>query len=219
MITEPSYNPPPPPVSQYVPYEPQEPEYQVIDTQFQPILEPARPIYKPTPTSSFTKPEPIYKPEPSYAPPSPTPGPIYLKPFETQTEDSYGKPLGEVVQFVAVSTTPAPPSDNYVNPFDNAFQAVPAIPADDSYTSSVEVSTYNPPVVGIVTTPPPKGQIIISHIPEEYSQNPEHISGIAHETLFYKDLKKLHSKPKEVEGSLANYRPKPPMLKLRHKRQ
>lgn len=218
-VKEPSYNPPPPPVSQYVPYEPQEPEYQVIDTQFQPILEPARPIYKPTPTSTFTKPEPIYKPEPSYAPPSPTPGPIYLKPFETQTEDSYGKPLGEVVQFVAVSTTPAPPSDNYVNPFDNAFQAVPAIPADDSYTSSVEVSTYNPPVVGIVTTPPPQGQIIISHIPEEYSQNPEHISGIAHETLFYKDLKKLHSKPKEVEGSLANYRPKPPMLKLRHKRQ
>ena len=93
----------------------------MIDTQFQPILEPARPIYKPTPTTTFIKPEPIYKPEPSYAPsPSPTPGPIYLKPFETQTEDSYGKPLGDpIVQFVAVSTTQAPPTD-YVNPFDTS---------------------------------------------------------------------------------------------------
>lgn len=187
----------------------------MIDTQFQPILEPARPIYKPTPTTTFTKPEPVYKPEPS---PKPTPGPIYLKPFETQTEDSYGQPLGDpIVQFVA-STTVAPPTD-YVNPFDtsnfNVHQAIP----EDSYTSVEAVSTFSPPVVSIVTTKPPKDQIIISHIPEEYSQNPDHISGIAHSTLFYKDLKKLKSKPKEVEGSLANYRPKPPMLKYRRKRQ
>ena len=135
LFSEPSYNPPPP--SQYVPYEPQEPEYITSDHQFQPILEPARPIHKPTTT--FTKPEPVYKPEPSYVPEpsySPTPGPIYTKPFETQTEDSYGKPHGEPIQFIGdpVST----PANDYVNPFDNSdFNIHQAIP-DDHYTS-VEV--------------------------------------------------------------------------------
>ena len=75
-------------------------------------------------------------------------------------------------------------------------------------------------MVSVITTKPPAGQVIISHIPEEYSQNPDHVKGIAHSTLFYKDTKKLKAKPKEVEGSLANYRPKPPVLKkFRFKRQ
>ena len=40
--------------------------------------------------------KPIYvKPEPIYVKPAPTPGPIYIKPFETEPEDIYGKPIGK----------------------------------------------------------------------------------------------------------------------------
>ena len=54
---------------------------------FQPILEPAKPIY--------TIPEPFVKPEPIYVQPEPTPGPTYIKPFEHEPEDIYGKPIGK----------------------------------------------------------------------------------------------------------------------------
>ena len=43
-------------------------------------------------------------------------------------------------------------------------------------------------------------------IPEEYSQNPDHIHKISGHTLWYKDLKKLKGKTKMVEGDLAKYR-------------
>ena len=47
----------------------------------------------------------------------------------------------------------------------------------------------------------------MSHgIPEEYSQNPDHIHKISGHTLWYKDLKKLKGKSKMVEGDLAKYR-------------
>ena len=48
---------------------------------------------------------------------------------------------------------------------------------------------------------------VMSHgIPEEYSQNPDHIHKISGHTLWYKDLKKLKGKSKMVEGDLAKYR-------------
>ena len=40
----------------------------------------------------------------------------------------------------------------------------------------------------------PNGQIMISHIPEEYSQNPEHIDHIAGNT-FFKILVNLTQNP------------------------
>ena len=60
----------------------------------------------------------------------------------------------------------------------------------------------------LITTEHPKGQIIISHIPEEYSQNPEHINHIAGDTLFYKDLGKLKAKLKLVEGKKVHHHDK-----------
>ena len=48
---------------------------------------------------------------------------------------------------------------------------------------------------------------VMTHgIPEEYSQNPDHIHKISGHTLWYKDLKKLKGKSKMVEGDLAKYR-------------
>ena len=49
------------------------------------------------------------------------------------------------------------------------------------------------PTPAVVTTKPPEHSLpIMSHgIPEEYSQNPEHISHISGHTLWYKDLHKL----------------------------
>ena len=45
----------------------------------------------------------------------------------------------------------------------------------------------------------PNGQIMISHIPEEYSQNPEHIDHIAGNT-FFKDFGKLNAKIKLADN-------------------
>ena len=79
------YRPEPEPYKPPATPEPYLPPY--TQPTFQPIIEPAKPIY--------TIPEPVYKPEPIYVKPAPTPGPIYLKPFETEPEDIYGKPIGK----------------------------------------------------------------------------------------------------------------------------
>ena len=79
------YRPEPEPYKPPATPEPYVPPY--TQPTFQPIIEPAKPIY--------TIPEPVYKPEPIYVKPAPTPGPIYLKPFETEPEDIYGKPIGK----------------------------------------------------------------------------------------------------------------------------
>ena len=69
-------------------------------------------------------------------------------------------------------------------------EAVPAVPAVPD--NHVTVQSTERPI--IITTERPKelhGHIVISHIPEEYSQNPDHIHHITGDTLFYKDLGKI----------------------------
>lgn len=157
--------------------------FDYVEPQFQPIIEPARPIYSPTPEPFFVKPEPVYV--------KPTPGPIYVKPFEEPSDDSYGKPLSGVV---------LTGSTNSVQPFEEVtFTGFPAVSTTSTtgFFSNV-VSTTSPPIVHEVP-----------EVVEDYSQNAQHVNLIASDTLFYKDLAKLRTKPKQVEGDLANYRPKP----------
>ena len=54
--------------------------------------------------------------------------------------------------------------------------AVPT-PEETPFSPTVHLTTSSQRPI-LITTEPPKGQIIISHIPEEYSQNPEHINHI-----------------------------------------
>ena len=54
--------------------------------------------------------------------------------------------------------------------------------------------------------------------PEDYSENADHIQSVADGPLFYKDLRKLKGKPKQVEGQLSNYKPKPPSIYKSKKR-
>jgi len=49
----------------------------------------------------------------------------------------------------------------------------------------------------------------LEEIPQEFSQNPNHISVISEYTLFYDETDKFKGKPKLVEGDLENYRPRP----------
>ena len=51
--------------------------------------------------------------------------------------------------------------------------------------------------------------IIDTLVPQEFSQNPNHISVISEYTLFYDETDKFRGKPKLVEGDLENYRPRP----------
>jgi len=224
QVSESSYQPRPTPSyvypapTQSLPIDPPKPS-------FKPIIEPAKPIY------TVSKPEPVFiKPEPVYV--KPTPGPIYTKPLN---EDSYGKPVGQplgqltqpqpVGQSLGQLTHPTPISQPVgqalttlqpLQPFENSFTQYPAIP--DSHPTVV---SSNPVITTFVTSAPPPAQIgegffseipeisEISNIPDEYSQNPDHVDHIAGNTLFYKDLSKLHAKQKLVEGQLANYKPKP----------
>merc|ERR1712150_447145 len=165
-------------------------------------------IVKPKPI----KPEPVYvKPEPVYVPaPSPSPKPSYVSstisnsyevaadPFsfpEEPEDDSYGTPVGQTIDVDPVPAVPAPVA---------AVPAVPAVP-----DNHVTVQSTERPI--IITTERPKelhGHIFISHIPEEYSQNPDHIHHITGDTLFYKDLGKLKEKLKMVEGKPVHFHAK-----------
>ena len=49
----------------------------------------------------------------------------------------------------------------------------------------------------------------LEEVPQEFSQNPNHISVISEYTLFYDETDKFRGKPKLVEGDLENYRPRP----------
>lgn len=164
--------------------------FDYIEPQFQPIIEPARPIYSPTPSSEpiFVKPEPVYV--------KPTPGPIYVKPFEESNDDTYGQPLTGVVLNGG--------SSNSVQPFEEVtFTGFPAISSSTGSTTTTGFFS------NIASTPEPGPVSPPVEVVEEYSQNPQHVNLIASDTLFYKDLAKLKTKPKQVEGDLANYRPKP----------
>ena len=203
---EPSYKPSKPATSpsNYLPpsnsYAPLPPVSVEPIVQFNPIIEPAKPIYTVKPA------EPIFvKPEPVYVKPSPTPGPIYLKPVVQPNEDSYGKPLGQPI-VPSVSTT------TVLQPFEETFTIHPAVPETHETGFLINPPGSGFPSSTLVTNNPllsNSNDVVISNIPEEYSQNPDHVNHIAGDTLYYKDLSKLHSKPKSVEGDLANYRPKP----------
>jgi len=207
------YRPEPEPYIPPATPEPYVPPYS--QPTFQPIIKPAKPIY--------TIPEVFVKPEPIYVKPAPTPGPIYLKPFETEPEDIYGKPIGEPISYPAVPATPeyeygflldpeTPPSPTYPPPSPSPSPTYPPSPSPPpSYPPSP-----SPTYPTIVTNGHPTDIPVMSHgIPAEYSQNPEHISSIAGHTLWYKNTKKLVGHPHMVEGDLANYRPRPPGPSLR----
>lgn len=118
-IKEGSYMQPPPPreppVSSYVPAapepyvppaapEPYVPPY--TQPTFQPVLEPAKPIYT-IPEQVFVKPEPVY-----VKPSAPTPGPSYVKPFENE---------GTPISYPAVPAVPA---------YETGFLLDPEVPTE-----------------------------------------------------------------------------------------
>lgn len=180
-----SYMSPPPtrPPTSYIPAVPEPYPKPFVPPYTQPTFQPILEPAKPI----YTIPEPFVKPEPVYVQPAPTPGPTYIKPFEN-----------EVVQLIPEYETgflldPEPP------------KAPPTAPPAPSPSPT-------PAYVPIVPTIGPEPSLpVMSHgIPEEYSQNPDHIHKISGHTLWYKDLKKLKGKSKMVEGELAKYRPRPP---------
>lgn len=174
------------------------PPFKPIYTIPDPIIVKPKPIKKPEPV--YVKPEPVYVPAASPSP-SPSPEPSYVSstisnsyeivasdsfsfPEEKPEDDTYGTPVGQTID--APASAPAVPAPVAAVPEAvPAPAAVPAVP--DNHVTTVQ-STERPI---IITTETPKelhGQIIISHIPEEYSQNPDHIHHITGDTLFYKDL-------------------------------
>ena len=174
------------------------PPFKPIYTIPDPIIVKPKPI-KPEPV--YVKPEPVYVPAPSPSPsPSPSPEPSYVSSTisnsyevadtfsfpEEPEDDSYGTPVGQTIDADPVPAVPAVAAVPAVPAVPEAVPAVPAIP-----DNHVTVQTERPIIIRTETPKELHGQIIISHIPEEYSQNPDHIHHITGDTLFYKDLGKI----------------------------
>jgi len=192
------------------------PPFKPIYTIPDPIIVKPKPIKKPEPV--YVKPEPVYVPAVSPSPsPSPSPEPSYVSstisntyeivasdsfsfPEEKPEDDTYGTPVGQTIDAVPapVAAVPAPAVPE-------AIPAIPAVP--DNHVTTVQ-STERPIIITTETPQELHGQIIISHIPEEYSQNPDHIHHITGDTLFYKDLGKLKEKLKMVEGKPVHFHAK-----------
>jgi len=90
---------------------------------------------------------------------------------------------------------------------DIGFLLNPGPPSDHSFPP------FTTPTYPIVTTEASKNQnSVLNEIPEDFSQNPEHISMISQYPISYKDTDKLIGKPKLVGGSLTNYHPRPKII-------
>ena len=90
---------------------------------------------------------------------------------------------------------------------DIGFLLNPGPPSDHSFPP------FTTPTYPIVTTEASKNpNSVLNEIPEDFSQNPEHISMISQYPISYKDTDKLIGKPKLVGGSLTNYRPRPKII-------
>ena len=105
-----------------------------------------------------------------------------------------------------------------------------AVPTTSSYVPAAPTPSYEPvnpsygPAVSssfsFPSTSAPAPGPVISEIPDEYSQNPDHVADISGEPLFYHDVGKLRQKEKLVEGKRENYRPKVgPSLRILRKKK